>query len=80
MIMGMQTVWVFGDTADILRLPKPQVKGYLTYGGGEFLFFPSFSFFFGFVGRWRLLMGLVCIGAYGNVTHDPEMVHWDEGY
>lgn len=33
--MGMQTVWVFGDTADILRLPKPQVQGYLTYGGSK---------------------------------------------
>jgi len=36
MIMGMQTVWVFGDTADILKLPKPQVEGYLSYGGGEY--------------------------------------------
>jgi hypothetical protein len=35
MIMGMQTVWVVGDTADILKLPKPQVEGYLNYGGGE---------------------------------------------
>jgi hypothetical protein len=35
MIMGMQTVWVFGDTVDILKLPKPQVEGYLNYGGGE---------------------------------------------
>jgi len=50
MIMGMQTVWVIGDTADILKLPKPQVEGYLTYGGG----------------------------AYGNATHNPKMVHWDE--
>lgn len=50
MIMGMQTVWVFGDTADILKLPRPEVEGYLVYGGG----------------------------AYGNVTHDPEVVHWDE--
>jgi hypothetical protein len=35
MIMGMQTVWVFGDTSDILKLPKPRVEGYLTYGGGK---------------------------------------------
>ena len=42
MIMGMQTVWVMGDTADILKLPKPQVEGYLTYGGGE-LFSMSMS-------------------------------------
>lgn len=49
--MGMQTVWVFGDTSDILKYPKPLVEGYLTYGGG----------------------------AYGNNTHDPEMIHGDEG-
>jgi hypothetical protein len=35
MIMGMQTVWVFGDPSDILKLPRPRVEGYLTYGGGE---------------------------------------------
>ncbi|KAL9616304.1 MAG: hypothetical protein Q9160_008817 [Pyrenula sp. 1 TL-2023] len=34
MIMGMQTVWVFGDAADITQgVPKPEVQGYLTYGG-----------------------------------------------
>jgi hypothetical protein len=41
MIMGMQTVWVFGDPSDILKLPRPRVEGYLTYGGGERLFFLS---------------------------------------
>ena len=73
---------MFGDTADILKLPKPQVKGYLTYGGGEF-YFPSFSLFCFFVcfdGGCLWIMGWFCIGAYGNVTHDPKMVHWDEGY
>ena len=40
--MGMQTVWVFGNTADILKKPKPQVEGYLTYGGGEPYLFVSF--------------------------------------
>ncbi|KAK9241639.1 multicopper oxidase-domain-containing protein [Lipomyces tetrasporus] len=33
MIMGMQTVWMFGDRDDILKLPYPTVQGYLTYGG-----------------------------------------------
>ena len=34
MIMGMQTAWVFGDAEDILgKVPKPEVQGYLTYGG-----------------------------------------------
>jgi L-ascorbate oxidase len=33
MIMGMQTVWVFGDEKDVLTLERPQVEGYLTYGG-----------------------------------------------
>lgn len=42
MIMGMQTVWVMGDRKDILKLPKPQVEGYLTYGGRECFFTPSF--------------------------------------
>ncbi|KAK9311319.1 Cupredoxin [Lipomyces starkeyi] len=33
MMMGMQTVWVFGDRNDVLRLGYPAVKGYLSYGG-----------------------------------------------
>lgn len=33
MIQGMQTVWVFGDAEDVMKLPKPEVEGYLTYGG-----------------------------------------------
>ena len=36
MLMGMQTVWVFGDTAEVLALPKPEVTGYLTYGGSAY--------------------------------------------
>ncbi|KAF7969597.1 hypothetical protein HWV62_26829 [Athelia sp. TMB] len=36
MIMGMQTVWVFGNTTDILKLPKLDVQGYLTYGGDAY--------------------------------------------
>jgi hypothetical protein len=30
--MGMQTVWVFGDSADIQALPAPNLAGYLTFG------------------------------------------------
>lgn len=33
MLQGMQTVWVHGDAEDILTVPKPQVEGYLNYGG-----------------------------------------------
>ncbi|KAK4697389.1 hypothetical protein P7C71_g688, partial [Lecanoromycetidae sp. Uapishka_2] len=33
MIMGMQTVWVFGDTEEITKIPYPEVNAYLTYGG-----------------------------------------------
>lgn len=33
MVMGMQTVWVFGDAADILEVKYPDVTGYLEYGG-----------------------------------------------
>jgi L-ascorbate oxidase len=36
MVMGMQTVWVFGDAKDILKVPKPQVEGFLTYGGSVY--------------------------------------------
>jgi hypothetical protein len=32
----MQTTWVFGNTDDILRLPRPMVQGYLTYGGSVY--------------------------------------------
>ena len=33
LLMGMQTVWVFGNTSDILGLGYPDVSGYLSYGG-----------------------------------------------
>lgn len=34
MIMGMQTVWVMGNETDVLgSVPRPEVEGYLTYGG-----------------------------------------------
>lgn len=33
MLMGMQTVWVHGNTSEILQLPATDVQGYLTYGG-----------------------------------------------
>jgi hypothetical protein len=33
MVQGMQTVWVFGDGNDILRVGLPEVTGYLDYGG-----------------------------------------------
>jgi hypothetical protein len=46
MIMGMQMVWIFGDTADILKLPRPQVEGYLTYGGSELFFLSCLNDYF----------------------------------
>ncbi|KAL7791926.1 multicopper oxidase domain-containing protein [Trichoderma ceciliae] len=33
MVMGMQTVWLFGGADDILKAKYPDVTGYLTYGG-----------------------------------------------
>ena len=36
MIMGMQTVWVFGDAEEITQLPTVDVEGYLTYGGNAY--------------------------------------------
>ncbi|KJZ77414.1 hypothetical protein HIM_03138 [Hirsutella minnesotensis 3608] len=33
MVRGMQTVWVHGDAKDLITIPRPQVDGYLTYGG-----------------------------------------------
>lgn len=37
MIMGMQTVWVFGDALAILReIPPPYINGYLDYGGNAY--------------------------------------------
>ena len=32
-LVGMQTVWVFGDTQEIKSIPFPDVNAYLTYGG-----------------------------------------------
>ncbi|KAI1323959.1 Cupredoxin [Xylariaceae sp. FL0255] len=51
MIMGMQTVFIFGDQAEIVKdVGVPEVSGYLTYGGD----------------------------VYGNSTHAPTVVHFDE--
>ncbi|KID74081.1 Multicopper oxidase aurL2 [Metarhizium brunneum] len=50
MIQGMQTVWVNGDAEDILKVGKPDVEGYLLYGGN----------------------------VYGNESHTPQVVHFDE--
>ncbi|KAI1432080.1 L-ascorbate oxidase [Xylaria sp. CBS 124048] len=37
MIMGMQTAWVFGDAASMLReIPEPYISGYLEYGGSAY--------------------------------------------
>lgn len=36
MIGGMQTVWVHGGAEDLLTVPRPDVDGYLTYGGDAY--------------------------------------------
>ncbi|OAA41314.1 L-ascorbate oxidase [Metarhizium rileyi] len=36
MVQGMQTVWVNGDAADILKVGMPDVIGYLSYGGSVY--------------------------------------------
>ncbi|KAI0470097.1 Cupredoxin [Xylariaceae sp. FL0804] len=36
-VMGMQTVWVFGNATDILQeIPEPYLNGYLEYGGSAY--------------------------------------------
>ena len=31
---GMQTTWVMGNETEVLeKVPRPEVEGYLTYGG-----------------------------------------------
>ncbi|TAQ86499.1 hypothetical protein B7494_g5173 [Chlorociboria aeruginascens] len=36
MIMGMQTVWVMGNETEVLKVGRPDVEGYLTYGGSVY--------------------------------------------
>ena len=36
MIMGMQTVWVMGNQSELLKVPYPDVTGYLDYGGSVY--------------------------------------------
>lgn len=33
---GMHTVWVMGNSAQALKLPTPEVEGYLTFGGNVY--------------------------------------------
>ena len=48
---GMQSVWVMGNETDVLgQLPKPEVEGYLTFGGN----------------------------VYGNASHWPQVVHFND--
>lgn len=32
---GMQTVWVFGNATEILKVPTEYAEGYMTYGGSS---------------------------------------------
>jgi len=32
-LMGQNTVWVFGNSSDLVKVPSPMVQGYLTFGG-----------------------------------------------
>ncbi|RCI09398.1 hypothetical protein L249_3641 [Ophiocordyceps polyrhachis-furcata BCC 54312] len=36
MLGGMQTVWVHGSAEDLLTVPRPEVDGYLEYGGDAY--------------------------------------------
>ncbi|PFH55488.1 hypothetical protein XA68_18187 [Ophiocordyceps unilateralis] len=36
MMQGMQTVWVHGEVSDLLRVGRPDVDGYLEYGGDAY--------------------------------------------
>jgi L-ascorbate oxidase len=45
MIMGMQSVWIFGDADEIMRIPHYDAAGYLQYNGSAFgneTFAPSY--------------------------------------
>ncbi|KAH7408030.1 putative laccase [Cadophora sp. MPI-SDFR-AT-0126] len=33
MLMGMQTIWVMGNASQVMSVDRPDVEGYLTYGG-----------------------------------------------
>ena len=33
MVMGMQTLWVMGNETELLKLSRPDVQGYLEFGG-----------------------------------------------
>jgi len=57
MVMGMQTVWVMGNSSNVMAHPYEHVKGYLEYGGGVYgndTHDPSSIHFKGFgrIGRW----------------------------
>jgi hypothetical protein len=32
----MRTVWVMGNETEVLKLPRPEVEWYLTYGGNVY--------------------------------------------
>jgi len=34
--IGMQTAWVMGNQTELLTIDKPDVEGYLTYGGSVY--------------------------------------------
>lgn len=36
MVSGMQTVWVHGSAQDLFKVPRPDVAGYLEYGGDAY--------------------------------------------
>ncbi|KAK4099441.1 multicopper oxidase [Parathielavia hyrcaniae] len=49
MIMGMQTVWVVGDAAQIKKIPLTVSKSYLVYGGdvyGNDTYTPPYFYYF----------------------------------
>ena len=57
MVMGMQTVWVMGNSSNVMAHPYEHVKGYLEYGGGVYgndTHDPSSIHFKGLgkIGRW----------------------------
>ncbi|KJZ74439.1 hypothetical protein HIM_06249 [Hirsutella minnesotensis 3608] len=36
MVQGMQAVWVHGDADEVMRLGKPELQGYLEFGGDAY--------------------------------------------
>lgn len=63
MVMGMQTVWVMGNETEVLKLPRPEVEGYLTFGGDVY----------GNESHWASVVHYQDVGGPGAWTEDQKL-------